>query len=712
MNSAEPSRDTAIIVNGLCCATEEQLIRRKLASLSGVRDLRFNFVTHTLTVRHTCEAESILRSLHEIGLPGKVQESRMKPAPRKTPRSQLLSALLSGAMLLAGGVVAVAEGPEWLAAACFLLSIVSGGWHIAFKGFKAARNLALDMNTLMTVAVIGAVILGEYAEGAAVIFLFALSLLLESLSIDRSRRAIHSLMKLSPPRASINRNGKETDVLVEDVAVGETMLIRPGERVPLDGVVKAGFTTIDQSTVTGESIPVPKRPGDSLFAGTMNQRGSLEARVTRPASDSTLARIIHLVEEAQSRRSPSQTFIEKFARSYTPTVFALAFLIAILPPLFLQQEFSEWFYRALVLLVIACPCALVISTPVAIVSAMTAAARRGILLKGGKTLEELAAIRAIAFDKTGTLTEGRPVLTDVVALNGMPETTILGIVTAAELRSEHHLADAFIRRAEETGIDIGAWMVESFESLPGKGVRATIDGATYVVGSHQLIEEMGICSDDVERRIRALEAEGKTVVLLATDSEVLGALAVSDRIRAETSDLVASLQASGLQHFVMLTGDSSTTAKHVSSQLRIDEHRAEMLPEDKLNVVRDLKNRFGAVAMVGDGVNDAPALAAADVGIAMGGIGSDASLESADVVLMSDELGKIPFALTLGKRTVTIIRQNVAIALATKAVFLVLAVFGMTSLWLAVLADDGATLVVILNGLRLLRNPGSLAKVT
>ncbi|HEY4611496.1 MAG TPA: heavy metal translocating P-type ATPase, partial [Bacteroidota bacterium] len=446
-----------------------------------------------------------------------------------------------------------------------------------------------------------------------------------------------------------------------------------------------------------------KKTHDSVFAGTFNQRGSLEARVTRLVGDSTLARIIHQVEEAQSKKAPSQAFVEQFARYYTPAVFLLAIAVAAVPPLIFQQEFASWFYRALVLLVIACPCALVISTPVAVVCAMTNAARNGILVKGGRYLEELARVQVIAFDKTGTLTEGKPTLTDVISLNSLSESEILQIATAVEVKSEHHLADAFLRKSAEQRISIDELQIENFESIPGKGVKAVVNGNPYIVGSHQFIEDLGVCSPEVEKRIEGLEAEGKTTVLLTDGKQVLGVLAVADTLRRESAQLIRSLQELGLQRIVMLTGDSRTATQMISNRLNISEQHTEMLPEDKLKAVETLKAQHGSIAMVGDGVNDAPALAAANVGIAMGGAGSDTSLETADVVLMSDDLSKIPHAISVGKKTLAIIQQNVFIALATKAVFLSLGVFGLTSLWLALLADDGATLVVILNAFRLLR---------
>lgn len=696
-------KQTTFHVRGLCCAVEEQLIRKKLETLPTIHDLQFNILSHTLIAQHTGDEADILRALADIGMPSTVQRNPHKPIERKTPRRQLTSTLLSGLSLLVGGWCSLASLPATFANVFFLVSIIAGGWQFAWRGFKALKNFSLDMNVLMSIAAIGAVILGEYAEGAAVVFLFALSLLLESLSIDRSRRAIQSLMKLSPRVAVVKRTTGEIEVPVEEVAIGETIVIRPGERIPLDGEVVSGLSSVDQSPITGESLPVTKQSGDPVFAGTFNQRGALEVRVTKLVGDTTLAHIIELVEAAQSKKAPSQTLIERFARYYTPSVFALALLVATLPPLAFGFEFIDWFYRALVLLVIACPCALVISTPVTIVSALTNAARNGILVKGGRYLEELARVRAVAFDKTGTLTVGRPRLTDIVSMNSMSEREILEIVTAVEAKSEHHLAGAFLEKALEDGISPMRLRVERFEAIPGKGVRATVGGKEFIIGSHQLMEELGVCSPKVEERITTLEAEGKTTVLVTDGTEVIGALAVSDALREESIDSIRELHKLGIEHVLMLTGDSQAIARAISKKLPIVEHRAELLPEEKLKRVEQLKQEFKTIAMVGDGVNDAPALAAANVGIAMGRVGSDTSLETADVVLMSDDLRKIPYAVSLGKKALAIIRQNVVIALATKAVFLLLGIFGLTSLWLAVLADDGATLVVILNAFRLLR---------
>lgn len=696
-------QETTITIHDLCCATEEQTIRKKLEKHSGVKNLDFNIVSHKLKVQHICDEKIILQQLKDIGLPGFIESSSTQATQSNTSNRLLISTGISAALLFAGGAISFAHAPEPLSIAFFIGSMIAGGWHIALKAYKSVKNFSLDMNFLMTIASLGAVVIGQYAEAAAVMFLFALSLVLESRSMERTRKAIHSLMRLSPASATVRRDGKEVLTPVEQVSIGETVILRPGERIGLDGIVLNGQSNVDQAPITGESIPVPKKSGDAVYAGSFNQQGSLEIQVTKPAADSTLSRIIHLVEEAQSKKAPSQTFVEQFAYYYTPSVFALALIVAAVPPLLFHAAFGDWFYRSLVLLVIACPCALVISTPVSIVSALTNAARHGILFKGGKHLEKLSHVKAVAFDKTGTLTEGKPSITDIISLDSLPPREILRITAIAELKSEHHLADAFLRKAQEENISIENISAENFSSIAGKGIRATVDGKSYIVGNHQLIEEMGVCSPKVERILSELEQQGKTVVILSNEQHTLGVIAIADRVRGESIGTIKKLHSLGIAKVILLTGDNSGTAAAVAKQLHVDELKAELLPGDKLVEIQKIKAEHGSVAMVGDGINDAPALAAADVGIAMGGIGSDTALETADVVLMSDNIAKIPYGIMLGKKTVSIIKQNIALALLTKIVFIVLGVFGWTSLWLAILADDGATLLVILNSLRLLK---------
>jgi Cd2+/Zn2+-exporting ATPase len=587
----------------------------------------------------------------------------------------------------------------------FVVSIVSGGWEVAGKGLRAVLRLRFTMHFLMTVAVIGALAIGRWEEGAAVVFLFALAELLERSSMDRARNAIRSLLKLSPTIARVLRDESgEVDVPVESVLIGERIVIRPGSRIPLDGIVVAGSSGVDQSAITGESIPVPKREHDEVFAGTMNGQGTLDVQVTRQHYDTTLARIVRTVQEAQSERAPMQQLTDRFASVYTPSVLAVAALLATIPPIFFDGIFAEWFYRALVLLVIACPCALVISTPVTIVSALSHAARRGVLIKGGRYVEELERVRAIVFDKTGTLTKGVPRVTDIVPLNSISPEEILRITAAVESRSEHHLAAAILQKAAELSVGRDETGVQHhFEALAGRGVTARIDGVTYFVGSHALMEERNVCSERVEEVLHGLERDGKTTLVLASDREALGVIAIADELRPDADLVVRDLLAGGIKKVVLLSGDNPTTAQSIATRAGIENVHAGVLPEEKAHYVRRLKAQYGSVAMVGDGINDAPALAASSVGIAMGNTGTDVALETADVVLTSDELAKIPFLRALSKRTLRIIRQNIAIALVVKGFFLALGALGVATLWMAVLADDGATLIVILNGLRVLR---------
>jgi Cd2+/Zn2+-exporting ATPase len=561
--------------------------------------------------------------------------------------------------------------------------------------------LSLDINVLMLVAVIGAMLIGEWSEGATVTFLFAFAQILEARSMDRARHAIRALMDLSPPEAVVRRGSREVRVPVEAVRVDEILLVKPGEKIPLDGVVVSGTSPVNQAPITGESLPVDKSAGDDVFAGTINGYGALDVRVTHLRQDTTLARIIALVELAQSQRAPSQAFVERFAAYYTPAVIALAIGIAAVPPFVLGQPFEMWFYRALVLLVISCPCALVISTPVSVVSAIATAARRGVLIKGGVHLERIGSIRCVAFDKTGTLTKGAPHVVDVIPLNETAVDEILEIAAGLEARSEHPVGRAILARAVESGIALPAYA--EFQSIPGRGAEAVVDGHPALIGNHRLIEERGLCNAAIHSTLEALAASGRTAVLVARQGRPLGIIALADRPRESARDAIEMLRQQGVQRIVMLTGDNQASADALAREIGVDETHAELLPQDKVAVVHALKKKYGAVAMVGDGVNDAPALAAADVGIAMGAAGTDAALETADIALMADELLKIPFAMRLGRATLRNIQVNVTLSLGLKAVFLGLAVTGSATLWMAVMADMGASLLVIANGMRLLR---------
>ncbi len=619
----------------------------------------------------------------------------------------LLITSISGILLALGLVMHYAGLSEGIARTVLVGSILSGGWKIAIKAFRSLKQRLFDMNVLMTAAVIGAMAIGRFEEGAAVIFFFAVSNLIERYSLDSSKRRIRSLMSLSPPKATLLRTEGESIVEVGTIAVGDRLLIRPGERIPLDGKVVAGTSSVNQAPVTGESQSKLKMVGDEVFAGSLNERGLLEIEVTHAHSDTTLARIVRKVEEALTNRPRIQTLGETFAMYYTPAVLAMALVVMVFPPILLHEPFVEWFYRALVLLVIACPCALVISTPVTVVSGLANAARHGVLIKGGRHLETLAGIEAVAFDKTGTLTTGVPQVTDVVPLNSLSEQEILQIAAMLERNSEHPLAAGIIEGAGQHGRQSAPAAFGHFEALAGRGVRAKVDGKTYFIGNHALVEEKQLCSPEVERILFDLERQGKTTIVLADEHAPLGIIALKDTLKTESEGIGKALHKEGVRKVIMLTGDNEETARALAGRAGIDEVYANLLPEEKMACLSKLKEVYGHVAMVGDGINDAPALAASSVGIAMGASGTDIAMETADIVLMSDDLSKLAFTIALSRKTLSIIRQNMTIALVTKLVFIILAMFGKASLWMAVLADDGAALLVILNGLRALR-PGGL----
>jgi Cd2+/Zn2+-exporting ATPase len=603
-------------------------------------------------------------------------------------------------VMASGG--SLAPGLPLAAMLLYAGAIVSGGWFIAPKALFAARRLVPDMNLLMVVAAIGAVAIGEWAEAAAVTFLFSLALLLESWSAGRARRAIQALMELTPSvaRTVCPHDGCIEEQPVEQIAVGATILVRPGEKIPLDGIVTKGKTSVDQAPITGESVPVGKQIGHEVFAGTINGEGAIEFRSTKPASDTTLARIIHLVEEAQARRAPSEQWVEKFSRRYTPCMMILALLIAVVPPLAAGGAWSTWVYNGLVVLVIACPCALVISTPVSIVAGLTSAARNGVLIKGGAYLEAPARLRALALDKTGTITYGRTEVREIIALNGHSEQQLLAHAAAMETYCTHPLGRAILKQAELRSLELPA--AENLRELPGKGAEATIGARQYWIGSHRLLEQRQGNDHDLHARATRLEDAGHSLVFIWCEDHVCGLISIADQLRPEARAALQDLKILGIEKIVMLTGDNRGTANAMAAATGVDECHAELLPEDKVAVVSRLTQEFGQVAMVGDGVNDAPAMAAATVGIAMGAMGTDAAIETADIALMSDDLAKLPWLIRHSRRTLRIIQQNVAFALGLKMVFILLAFAGLATLWMAIAADMGASLLVIFNGLRLL----------
>jgi len=695
------ARRAAFIVEGMDCADEVRQIEDKLGRLPGVTNLQFDLMRRRLVVEGAITSAEVQRAIKEAGMTARPEGEQARPLTFWEQRGRLVVTVISGLLLALGLVLGWSGAAERVTAPLLAVSTIAGGWFIAPRGWRAVRNGALDMNFLMTVAAIGAAAIGEWGEGASAMFLFAVAQLLESYSVDRARNAIKALMDLSPTEATVRRDGKEETVPVAEVKVSEVIIVRPGQKIPLDGEVIAGRSAVNQAPITGESIPVDKEPGAEVFAGSINEQGVLEVRVTKLVEDTTLARIIHAVEEAQATRAPSQSFVDRFARVYTPAVVAFAVLIFIFPPLLGFGAWGTWFYRALAMLVIACPCALVISTPVSIVSGLAGAARSGILIKGGAHLEHAGAVTAVAFDKTGTLTEGRPAVTDVLPLNGLDEAGVLRLAGAVEQGSEHPLARAVLAEAKGRGISLPA--ADDFEALVGRGVRATVEGRTMFLGNERLCQERGTCTAESKEAMNRFEREGKTATLLTTETELVGVIAIADRVRPEARGAIMALRESGVKRVLMLTGDNEGTARAVAGQLGIDEYRAELLPDDKVKVVRELEESGERVAFVGDGVNDAPALAVATVGLAMGAAGTDVALETADIALMGDDLSRLPVTMRLSRKTLGIIRQNIWFSIGIKGVFVVLAPLGLATLWMAVAADMGASLLVIANGLRALR---------
>ena len=694
-------------VSGMDCSEEVAAIERALKPIGGVLGIRANLVASSVTVYHDGSAPraALIAAINKSGV--RVQ---MDVTPSSGGRVSLASFLVGTSGLFTGIGISL----QWLGMketlwpdVAFAIAILAGGALVFPKALRSLKTFSLDMNVLMTVAVIGAVAIGEHAEGAAVAFLFSLSELLESWSVGRARRAIQALMQLAPDTALVRRDGNVREVPASEVVVGETILVKSGQKVPLDGTVLKGSSAIDQSPITGESMPVEKKEGDAVYAGTINGEGSLEIQTTKAAGDTTLSRIIKMVEEAQQQKAPAQRFVDVFAKYYTPAVMVLALLVGLVPPLLFNAVWMDWIYRALVLLVIACPCALVISTPVSIVSGLTAMARRGVLIKGGAYLEALGSLRALAVDKTGTITEGNPRVLNVIAFDGASEADIIRIAAAIDAHSTHPLAQAVVRHAEESKVTFDP--ADNYQAKTGRGAEATIAEHAYFVGNHRLAHELGVCSKNLETMLAEFEADAKSVVVVGhrphaeCKGEVLGVLTVGDAIRPNAAEAVRLLHDAGIRKVVMLSGDNSRTANAIARQAGIDEVQGDLLPEDKIEQVKRLADDFGSVGMIGDGVNDAPALAAANVGIAMGAAGTDTAIETADVALMRDDLMMVSEAIRLGRRTLGVIRFNIAFAVGLKAVFLVLALLGHTSLWLAVLADTGATVLVIFNALRLLR---------
>jgi Cd2+/Zn2+-exporting ATPase len=715
---------TTFVIEGMDCAEEQKLITEALRDLPGIDRLEFFLISGTLRVSYDqtrVHPDTIMRAIDRAGFQATVKRAELAMPPWQGRRQLILLGLCGFLMALGFVVLYLAPvlepalprlGTVWgidlsrpgpgqlLVVLLFSAAIIVGGYPTARKAWAAVRNLTPDMNLLMAVAVVGAVSLGEWTEAVAVVFLFSLAKLLQNSTLERARRVVRSLLDLSPKEATVRRAAGEITVPVGQVRLGETIVIRPGSKIPLDGEVIEGASPVNQAPITGESMPVEKGPADMVFAGSINGRSSLLVRVTHLAEDTTLARIFRLVEEAQAHKAPTQAFVERFARYYTPIVISAALVVMAAPPLIWGQPFASWLYRALVFLVISCPCALVISTPVAIVSGLARSARTGVLIKAGVHLENLAMIRAFAFDKTGTLTQGQPAVTRVVPLDGRTAREVLGVAAAVERRSEHHLAQAILARAAQDGIELSQ-EIKDCEAIPGKGIKAGVNGLTCYVGSYQMFTDLGLCQPELCAQAEALEGESQTVVVVGSSQGVMGLIVIEDGLRPEALEAVTRLRQAGIAKLVMLTGDNSRVALKVAKALNLDDYVADLMPADKVGAIKKLLDQEERVAMVGDGVNDAPALAAATLGIAMGAAGSDAAIEAADIALMADDLGKLPPAILLSRRVRRIIKVNIFFALATKGIFLLLATLGLATLWMAVFADTGTSIMVILNGLRL-----------
>jgi Cd2+/Zn2+-exporting ATPase len=705
-----PEHATMFRISNMDCATEESEIRNALADITGIRSLKFQLAARTLAIDASTEA--MQQAMAAIRAAGFNPQATTQIPNGSTPEQEIANAsnrdLWRMMAALALAVVAetlayfVPSAPfKFLGIAIAATAIALAGFSTYTKGLAALRRGRLNINALMSVAVTGAFLIGQWPEAAMVMALYAIAELIEARSVDRARNAIKGLLDMTPDTAEVRLpNGNWQTVPANGVELGGIVRVKPGERVPLDGVVTNGSSAINQAPVTGESIPVDKTMDDLVFAGTINETATLEFRVTAIAGNTTLARIIHAVEQAQGTRAPTQRFVDRFASIYTPAVFAMAVAVAILTPWMLDWTWTQALYKALVLLVIACPCALVIATPITVVSGLAAAARRGILIKGGVYLEEARKLRVIALDKTGTITEGKPRLVATERLTStIPESQVLRWAADLAGHSDHPVSRAI---AQGLGQDQGNGLLEEFTALPGRGIQARNNGQLLTIGNHRLIEERGLCNAGIEARLAEHETLGRTVTMLASDTQVLAIFAVADTIKESSREAIAQLHALGVSS-VMLTGDNTATAQTIARQAGIDDARGNLLPEDKLVAIEGLQKRYGATAMTGDGINDAPALARADIGVAMGAAGTDTAMEAADVVIMNDDLRRIPETIRLSHRTHAVLWQNISLALGIKAIFLVLAVFGNATMWMAVFADMGASLLVVFNGLRLLR---------
>ncbi|MCY9659475.1 heavy metal translocating P-type ATPase [Paenibacillus chondroitinus] len=693
-------RGRVYAIEGMDCSSCALTIEKHIKALPSVKSVHVNFSTGKMMAEHDNSAEDIIKEVSKAGYKAMLVSKTKQSTISKKDNSGRNLIIFSGALLLFGWIGSYTSASPNFTTLLYAVSIIIGGYKPARSAYYAVKSRSLDMNVLMTAAVLGSAAIGQWLEGATIVWLFALGNVLQTMSIEKTRNSIRGLIDLAPPEAFVKDGQELVSKPVEDILVDDIIVVKPGDKIPLDGLVIAGESSVNQAPITGESIPVDKHLGDSVYAGTINEHGSLEIKVTKLVEDTTISKIIHLVEEAQEQKAPTEAFVDKFARVYTPIVFILALVVMVLPPLLGNGTWGSWFYKGLELLVIACPCALVISTPVAIVSAIGNAAKNGVLIKGGAFLEIAGRISTIAFDKTGTLTEGKPKVAQVV-LTGTSEVELLSIARTLEEYSTHPIAKAVVEYAKDKGVPVRHG--DTFRNIVGKGVSAIIGDSEYFAGNIKLFKELSISLGELESQIVSLQQEGNTIVIIGTNENVLGVLAVSDAIRSTSVKALKGLQAVGIHQVVMLTGDNEGTAKKVASETGVTRYFAELMPEDKVNAVKKLQKEGHFVAMVGDGINDAPALATADLGIAMGGAGTDTAMETADIVLMADNLEKLPHTLHLSRKAVQIIKQNIWFSIVIKAIALLLIFPGILTLWIAVLSDTGAALLVIINSMRLLR---------
>ncbi|OIK11837.1 heavy metal translocating P-type ATPase [Bacillus sp. MUM 13] len=688
-------------VSGFTCAGCANTFEKNVRRIDGVEDAKVNFGALKITVYGQA-------TIAEIEKAGSFEQIKVVPEGEKAENQRVpfykrhAAVMLSVVFALIGYFFQGIYGENSMAAvAAYGAGILLGGYRLFNAGLKNLFKLDFDMKTLMTIAIIGAAVIGDWREGAVVVILFAVSEVLESYSMIKARQSIRALMEIAPKKAVVKRNDIEITIDVEDIEVGDVMIVKPGQKIPMDGIILKGTSSVNQAAITGESLPVSKTVSDEVFAGSLNSEGLLEVQITKRAEDTAIAKIIHLVEEAQGERAPSQSFIEKFAKYYTPVIMFISLLVMTLPPLIAGGSWGEWVYQGLSVLVVGCPCALVISTPVAIVTAIGNAAKKGVLIKGGVFLEEMGSLKSIAFDKTGTLTKGHPAVTDIMILDEKFDANeIFTKLAALEYRSQHPLSSAILKKAKELNLDFQGIEVEEFSAQAGKGIYGTINGEKYIAGKPDIFHK-GLLRQ-LEDRILKMQKQGKTVMLMGTQTSILAIIAAKDEVRENVREVIQKLKELGIEKTLMLTGDNSSAASVIAAEAGISESKAELMPQEKLDYINKLQKN-GKTAMVGDGVNDAPALAAAAVGISLGGAGTDTALETADVVLMADDLIKLPFAIKLSRKTLWVIKQNIAFSIGIKLLALLLVIPGWLTLWIAIFADMGATLIVTANSLRLLR---------